>query len=66
MNFDHDSDQINERERIHGVLYRREVAGGRVFSDVDSVRRKKLVFRRPENRVSETANEFDPFHKLLF
>lgn len=43
MNPDHNSHQINQRERINGILNRREISGGRISIDGECVRSHELV-----------------------
>lgn len=65
MDLDHDSDEIDERKRINGVLNCSEVSPGRILIHIECVRREELVLRVLINRVFEAAHKLNPLHELL-
>lgn len=65
MNFDDDTNKVDERERINGFLDFSEVPFIAFFMDSECIGREEFVLGCLEHRVFKAPNEFHPFQEFL-
>lgn len=66
MNFDDDTNEVDQRKRINGVLDISEVTFILILMDSECIWREEFVLGCLEHRVFKAPNESDPFNEFLF
>ena len=66
MNFDDDTNEVDERQRIYGVLDFSEVTFVVFLMNSECIRSEEFVLGCLEHRVLKAPNVSNPFQEFLF